>query len=64
MESHDYHCYSSFPGEQVDIFSLFEAVEKQWRDVSQLIIEKGESTFFVNYVLSKVHFCLPFLCRL
>ena len=43
---------------------LQEAVARQWRDVSLLIIEKGESIFIVNCVISKVPSCMPFLCHL
>ena len=62
--SQDYHCYSSSPGEQVDMHSLQESICRQWQDVSLLIIEKGESISIVDYAISNVPSCLPFLCHL
>ena len=62
--SNDYHCYSSSPGVQVDTFSLDRALLRQWQDVSQLIIEKGESTFYCHLCPSKIPSGMPFLCHL
>ena len=47
--SNGYHCYYS-SGVQVDTFSLDQALYLQWRDVSQLIIEKGESLIHCQFV--------------
>ena len=58
----DCHCYSSSPGVQVDTNSLECALDYQWRDISQLIIEKGESISIAIYVflnfLIVCHFCV------
>ena len=46
--SNDYHYYSSSPGVQVDTLSLDRALYFEWQDISQLIIEKGESIFYCH----------------
>ena len=62
--SNDYHCYSSSPGVQVDTLSLEWALHMQLQDVSQLIIEKGESIIYCHLCTSKIPSCMPFLCHL
>ena len=62
--SNDYHCYSSSPGVQVDTIALYWALQKQWQDVSQLMIDKGESIFYCHLCNFYGSFCMPFLRHL
>ena len=61
--SNDYHCYFSSTGVQADTYSLDQVLYFQWRDISELIIEKGESIFYYHLCTSKIPSCMPFCVR-